>query len=103
MSEAACLIQEVDVGVPLDASELLVLGEGPRVELLVGGDDVDASPHPLQVVLRRHIAGGGIDDHCVGHIARRQVIPEPRQVCRLALTARHMTKISTGSQADHVL
>ena len=92
-AEEACLIEEVDVGVPLGAPQLLVAGEGPRVQLLVGRDDVDAPPHPLQVMPRWHVACSRVNDDCVWDVAGGQVVAEGVQIRRLALTAQQINSV----------
>ena len=62
MGYGTYLVEEVYIGLSLELFECPVLLQGPRVQLLVGSDDVNAFLHPLQIPLRRGLAGCGIYD-----------------------------------------
>lgn len=67
------LVQKMNIGVPLELFELKVLLQRPRVELLVGSDDMNAALHPPQVVLRRRFARSCLYDDRVWHIVASEM------------------------------
>lgn len=84
-AEGLTYLEEV-VSIGLLVAYSLVAREGPRVELLIGSDHMNAGSHPLFIVVTGGVARGAVDDHCVS-VQASKVLRELVQVCCCTLRA----------------